>query len=360
MFNDFCYDQCGSRDNEITWCRNNLAEVTQLVKDGNKGLLPLCYIFDTFVLADIRKAVGKSMWKKFCRNKLYHNSRILRRYYVSDVDDIKNSMRFRLDGVFTFDQDTFDMLNVDLDTPITLLSHLDSIINKSEVHIRKHVLANRSLFSIKEYEVIRRIVHIAVDTSAYLDDIRETLQFNSNWSVRRMREEHDRLAVLARTRYEVKVLEERKTLAKPLALPDGLDKYKVICKDDYVAELLDTPLAYIEDGKKQFHCLGGYRGRAQSGDCFTYRINRDNELVSHVMFDDEGNIIQHYCKYNEIPDDSTRAFANTISNKVASVLNYDNIQTFKERISDYLQELNAQQQVVRPVGGLRFHDDIPF
>jgi len=154
---------------------------------------------------------------------------------------------------------------------------------------------------------IREVSLLLRDTDLLLGQINKMLNFK--WSLRRVKEEHDKaVAEINARKFSPEIFESVKEIP-----------VKEFQYSGYTAALLQSPLDIANEGAAMGHCVAGYSNNVRDGEYLVYSITKDGERSStlgiNVMIQRERkgaythptgkdtfvkdfSISQHYGKYN--------------------------------------------------------------
>lgn len=189
-----------------------------------------------------------------------------------------------------------------------MANSLPSTILKSMFRIRprelKYVYENTA-WQVKDFLLNKGRATFTQDEKSVLDMVVDTVgmaeqvgeEVNFNWSVRRMKEEHDRLT---------KVVEmqgvDYDNFNLDIYLPRRMEFHGVI------AELIETPERLLQEGIDMGHYVFSYANAIKNGRYIVYSLKDDSGYRTTLGFaiGVAGAVIdQHYGKYNSVVNDST-------------------------------------------------------
>ena len=107
---------------------------------------------------------------------------------------------------------------------------------------------------------------------------------------------HD-FAILFYTKYRKKGKEHRPYPSTPLI---EVAKKLITTPEGWELRLPKKPLDVHEWGSEMGHCIGSYAS-AHGHRCILMGLYKDGELVTNLMFNETGILVQHYGKYNRLP-----------------------------------------------------------
>jgi hypothetical protein len=254
--------------------------LVQAVKDGMDNLTPLI-AHTAKEPKELKKIVGKGVWKKLCHNSLTRNSLLV----ASDFTDCGVELRGNL-----------------LNVPSTLLksSVFKSFFGDWYVASPKIALCiariAKELRVMTDNREVRKIGHTIFDTIRMAE--MKGQSYNFKWSWNRWQQEHERLSMLINAaKYE------RDKILK--------DAYKVLPRDFSCkygeAVLLETPADVAQEGVKMRHCIASYADRCSEGKYAVYHITDKNGeestlgIVPSVTGENKlkWSLNQHYTKFNQ-------------------------------------------------------------
>lgn len=262
--------------------------ILQMYADGQQNLVP--FVLKGFLqdrsLPELRKELGKGLWKSLCNNSLSRNKLVAKRSYSTDSVAHVNSLpsSYLLSGHICAVSPSIDHFTV---------ANSKGSWSKPPAYRRGGVIANlRTLF---------------LDTRDMAGQLSQP--FNPEWSVKRMQEQHDKYVEMVNARKYSK--DEWKSVQ---GLPDKIEY------DGYAAHLVKSPYELHQEGDAMRHCVASYAQRIDKGEYLVYSL-RDSEgdrvstlgLHKQPVGDEEVWLTQqHYGKFNrrvECQKQKTLAFA---------------------------------------------------
>ncbi len=242
------------------WLLNkNWDIISQYKDDSIDHLIPLA-MYTSLGTKELKKKLGKSLWKSFCNNSFYrnkficHNAGALSLIKVdSEEYEIAYFNKYKLyndipSSIFRYHNKDFK--NISIDVALWGINILKK--NKELTHKDK----------------LRYLCDIYNDTKRMSKQLSES--FNPVWSEKRMKESHDRYTKLVQARNH----------------PDNYIEclrdipIKEYSSMGYTAKLLDTPRQISLQGQDQHHCVGSYVSNVKRGDYLVYDIKKDDKTVS--------------------------------------------------------------------------------
>jgi hypothetical protein len=228
-------------------------------------------------IGDIKKGLGKGLWKMLCRNALTRNHLIFQRAYTfigysygQGVQQLgKSGMRPK---IIRPDYSTYQPLLAALNAlPTSLLretwlferNHFDSPTELRELERRWRFLAEAGRFekSLTKRLRLRELSLLAIDTERMARRLGEP--FTYEWSSKRMHDEHQRLTkqlALAKWSYQNSPFS--------FAFP-WIERFEM---DGIVAMLLKTPYELMREGTEMRHCVGSYADLVEAGYCLIFSL----------------------------------------------------------------------------------------
>lgn len=244
------------------------AHVQRAEEDGLFHLVPAIVIFGSDPQG-IRKEVGPATWRRIASNSQTRNMRLMQRaQYINN--DVKS-----------------DFVSL-LDFPSGVLLGVQSINDESKVASR---LATR-----KTRQGYEQTFHVVRDAMRMIG-----ADFNKDWSLKRITEEHDKAVTAQRT----------KTYSDKRFAADWAWE-----RDNFRAELLTSPLAIAVEGGTQHHCVGSYWREARDGGYAVFKVT-GKERATIGAYKREGAWIldQVYGACNAPVSVSCRDFAYKVSDE---------------------------------------------
>ncbi len=215
--------------------------VDQYQKDGLDHLTPLA-MYTGKSTKELKKILGKSLWKSFCKNSFYRNKFILNHCDKNHSYKLKNYLEFLNQiptSIFRYSKSDIYFQNSFIWACETLKKK--RLLTKCNLHLRDHF-------------------NICNDTERMAKRI--GANFNFAWSDKRMNEMHNRYTIMVQTK------QHPDTFIRCLRdIP--IKEYSSI---GYTAKLLDTPLKIAVQGKTQHHCVGSYVNSVREGRYLVYDI----------------------------------------------------------------------------------------
>lgn len=297
---------------------NELLE--QCVKDGTENIIPLVALFGRDAKG-LRELFGKNPWKKIVKNSYTRNRLIfincVNRYEYEDIDEKGILKKFLFWNEFPSTLLTsryvksayapwwmFDLAFKETKQPLKAMStgrHADGGCGPT-------------------YDLIMMLM----DTKNMAHRLDQP--FDEKWSLRRFREEHQRLILLERDRQQIRRASKDKGYAEKLKI-NFKDLHKwldVVRWGDCVGTPLVNMQEVIDEGAKQGHCVGGYADYCAQGGYVVYSLEKNGvKSTLGVTFgkefrrvvNDDGTVTmeplrqryilqQHYLAYNKDVTDS--------------------------------------------------------
>lgn len=306
------------RGGKVTLCRfQNVVEMVdtldEAVQDGNKHLTPFI-AFHKETLPEIRSRYGKGLWKKLCKNSYSRNLTIIRMIEKSRFGEFHGD-----------DGESLRKLASELnEIPSTALNvkhnRGDLVAAKCIVWAKKHL--NRP-YSQKESRLATRGVEnkeftLNLVMDAYHMANQHGLFFSFDWSLRRMKDEHDRIDVEAKRinrerteRYAAEAALRKEKWAIDVVKAQNVDLSQIYPQvewelDGVTAKMLTTYDQVQKEGDEMHHCVWSYAKDAMLGCYAVVHLSGDGEesTLGVSMYEDDGVLKfaeqQHYRAYNQI------------------------------------------------------------
>lgn len=292
-----------------------MAEVLdEAVYDGNKHLTPFI-AFHKETLPEIRSRYGKGLWKKLCKNSYSRNLAIIRmmeklsyRDYNPDDD---NSVRKLVSELNEIPSTALNLRHNrgDLDAAKCIVwakKHLNRPYGqKTEGRISIQGVENKEFTFISVFDA-------CIMARQY------GLFFSFDWSLRRMKDEHDRIDIEAKRisrerteRYAAEAALRKEKWAIDVVKAQSVDLAQIYPQvewelDGVTAKLLTTYDQVQKEGDEMHHCVWSYAKDAMSGCYVVVHLSGDGEESTlGVSMREDGGVLkfseqQHYREYNQI------------------------------------------------------------
>jgi hypothetical protein len=263
------------------------------VADNQTHLLPIINATGKSA-EELRKEFGKGVWKKLCGNTFHRNNVLVNA------------------AVRHGDRELSNQITRNIDIPTTLVQagyfsrHLpDESVIQFLINSGKGYWGNRK-------ELIT-LYNTARDTILQCDRLGTT--FNPKWSIRRLKEEHDK-----NTQIE-------------LAKKYTKDTFPIFADKNYpsqfeheglVAHLLKSPYDMQMEGQKQKHCVAGYSRSVANGDYLVYSVrDKEGNTLSTIGYcantkEHPWRIQQHCAACNQQPSDECKIVSCELMKKLNS------------------------------------------
>lgn len=246
----------------------------QCVRDGTENIIPLVALFGMDAKG-LRELFGKNPWKKVVKNSYSRNRLIfincMKQPNMVGVDEYSNRVRLK----------NFNFFN---EFPSTLLTSryvtsmyapwwmFDLAFKESKQPLR---VMKKGRHEDGGCEPTYAALMMLCDTNSMA--LRLNQPFDEKWSMRRFREEHQRLTLLERDQQELRRASYDKEYAKKLKINfKDLHKWLDVVR---VGDCVGTPLLnmqeVIDEGKKQGHCVGGYAEFCAQGGYVVYSLEKN-------------------------------------------------------------------------------------
>ncbi len=247
LISKLCVSLGSYSTSKIALLNKNWDVVQQYQKDGLDHLLPLAmYIGKT--TKELKRLVGKSVWKSLCNNSFYRNKLVCSRLgECSDVNygyfkrltiasKIPSSI-YRYQGVFTVDEGSLWASNI----------------------LKKE----RRMCQPKSLDHLKYILYDTINMSRQLG-----AKFNPCWSHKTMVERHDKYSKMITAK---QYPDEFISCLRDIPVKEYHHK-------GYTAKLLNTPLKIALQGRSQHHCVASYIRSVRDGEYLVYNVvHRDTE-----------------------------------------------------------------------------------
>lgn len=210
-------------------------EFEQLHKDNLDNLAPLLIKYGG-KLQDVKQAVSKSTWKRLHHNSFHRNKLIANR--MCGYGDI------------------------------VVLQHLSSTLLYHGIGnaygVKDEQSAKWLTKNLKgKYKTGKQLVHSFLDCRLMLS--KENKEFNYNWNLEKMLEEHDKAVMRINNRkYSKDLIPSLQHIVNK-----QLDKFY---SDNFTAELVTSRFMLAEEGTEMHHCVAGYADAIERGDYLVYSI----------------------------------------------------------------------------------------
>lgn len=298
--------------------------IEQAVKDGIKHLIPIIALFKAEP-KEIKKVLGSTLWKELCKNSYSRNRLILQGIDFSRSQELHIAMIKKLQAM-----------------PSSLLKSKLNHHPYEALKLAKEELGI-SYEAMKSSREVRVILQEFFDTKRMLQD--EGMEFNPNWSYRRLKEEH---TAASRRQQEVYHNRESQRNAKYAELMkiDFSTLHAGLIPYEFDSGVKAVPLLSVKEvqseGSAMHHCVGSYANDCAQGGYVVYSLEKDGQkstlgiIVSKV--DDHKMFMfnQHYGKCNALITDKDVLIAGT------EIVKYLNT-AHKESIKDIDKEYNSAE-----------------
>ena len=283
-----------------TWDRFEYEEIAeQCKKDGIENVIPAVVKFG-MTPQELKKELGKSMWKKICNNSytknriIYHSTKNLKNACFEDFAEVP----------FTLAKSSYTYQHKD----IWKYMKNSGLPMKAFVKGKMYGYPDIAISSNKEQQQeAKKIVDIYMDTFRMSQHLNQP--FNPEWSVRRMHEEHERLMQMQRD-----ILRKQEATANSVRF-DEFQKLPVVEYNGVVATPLLTRAEVIAEGENMRHCVGGYARLCAQGTYVVYSLCKDGQCTTlgisrHKTTHEKANhafnyiLNQHYGRFNKQVNDS--------------------------------------------------------
>lgn len=282
------------------WNRFEYEEIAeQCKKDGIENVIPVVVKFG-MAPQELKKELGKSTWKKICKNSytknrlIFHSTKNLKNACFEDFVEVP----------FTLAKSSYTYWHKD----IWKYMKNSGLPMKAFVKGKMYGYPDIAISSNKEQQQeAKKIVDIYMDTFRMSQHLNQP--FNPEWSVRRMHEEHERLMQMQRD-----ILRKQEAAMNSMRF-DTFQKLPVVEYNGVVATPLLTRAEVIAEGENMRHCVGGYASLCAQGTYVVYSLCKDGQRTTlgisrHKTTHEKANhafnyiLNQHYGRFNEQVKDS--------------------------------------------------------
>lgn len=299
---------------DLYWLEN-YEVFEQLAKDNNKHLIPISALFGVKTAEELSGMFPKAEWKKICKNSYSRNHMI---YCI-----------VRVRHGSTKECVTQVIESNSLPSTILKSKQLARVLLPDDFNFMK-----QSGIAYKYWNLRLRNTKQSVEFASLWNTFRDTCRmagdlqqpFSTRWSVRRMKEEHERLIRLQITEQAKKDQEKysRKVADKhEFELP-------IISWKNTIAKPLLTYGEVVEEGARQGHCVGGYAQACVDGRYLVYSLEKEGKRstlgisVSSMDTIDGKKVFygfsQHYMAYNrQVEDEDLMDCANAVMDKLVKL-----------------------------------------
>lgn len=287
----FCPDMIKS-------CHQNIETIKQAMEDGLQNIVSFIIIFGKNP-QQLKKFLGKGLWKKLCSNSTYKN--ILISHAISWISNSNFPLVKRDFGGNSENPDNLkQVLNILLNLKtcnIRLISRsniMQYVFDNTYITILEYCYwANCNFKNLTHRKLINES-NIFIDTYNMAAKINR--RFNLKWTSEKMHKMHDIYSEeLIRREYSTETFEHFKNLS-----------LEIIC-NNFKCTLLDSSSKIATEGLKMKNCVANYCERVASGKYYLYHIEEiggtSNSTVGFRI--NENNklaIDQHYGPCNSIID----------------------------------------------------------
>lgn len=230
---------------------DNYDNIKQTCDDGLHQIVPLLIVHGG-TASDLRKTLGKSLWKRLLRQPVSRNK------YYADFITVFNK----------FHRPLFERcLSIPTTQLQTIKGHQPTFLYGEIIHCSNNPstlgLHSKKGSSFNRLTEDKRSRQIVADT--FYMARQHNVGFNSNWSTKRFEEVHQYLTRLANSRrYSESHVCDRDV--HTVEVREGNYSYKVSFTR------LTSPAEVAEEGRKQGHCVASYANRLNSDDYSVYVV----------------------------------------------------------------------------------------
>ncbi len=253
-FKRYCFSANSYRLEDVKVLHEMFDVLEQCDKDNLKNVAPICLLYKTDP-AGCKTKLGKSLWKKLCKNSYTRNLHIYKiaRKYGTEYRKPSN---------------------------INLLNQFKSKYLKRGKNLgrsRNEVVDGFCKYNlwVSNNGLTPRTVYDTEIMSRHLNE-----KFSLKWSPTKMQKMHDRYSLALQKQREEELLKKQAEHSKQWEAVERYLPCDTIELDGYVATLIKTPLELHREGEAMHHCVGSYASNVKSGDYLVYSITKDGERVS--------------------------------------------------------------------------------
>lgn len=279
-----------------TWDRFEYEEIAEQCKqDGIENVIPAVVNFG-MTPQELKKELGKSMWKKICNNSytknriIYHSTKNLKNVCFEDFVEVP----------FTLAKSGYTYLHKDI------WKYMKNSGLPMKAFVKGKMYGYPAIATEQQQEA-KKIVDIYIDTFRMSQRLNQP--FNPEWSVRRMHEEHERLMQMQRD-----ILRKQEAASNSVRF-DEFQKLPVVEHNGVAATPLLTRAEVIAEGENMRHCVGGYAMLCAQGAYVVYSLCKDGQrttlgIIRYKTTHEKANhafnyiLNQHYGRFNEQVNDS--------------------------------------------------------
>ena len=272
----------------------------QCRKDNIANLIPIVAMLGESP-ESLSKTFPPSIWKLFCKNSYTKNKAI-----ASVISHIGLSYSFMLSGMI--EDGLYELVTMPTNF-LTLYRNRFNIYNIRAIswalnltqHPIKHLLdvALRTDFCSK--------IDLYVDTSRMVNKLNQkhgfSFKFNHSWSLRRMKEEHDKFSKIL---LEIE-MKEKKHLDEIDIRALHKNAIDFTFESGVTATLLSRYSEIVHEGSVMNHCVAMFADSCINGDYLVYSLKKgDTRTTLGIEVSDSPRkykFSQHYMKYNRVVED---------------------------------------------------------
>ena len=227
--------------------------MAQCEKDGIKNILPLVAKSGLSPM-ELKKVLGKTLWKSICKNS-YTRNKQLSKYWLDgkQIDILKYRQSLRSGCMDTGPHGMGQRM-------IDEIRAFSGVKSDKEMNSNEVFLANMRFWSDTKFE------------------LRE--DFNPNWSLRRVREEHGKIIRIRNEEDDRRRAERDEKYAKLLEVNIG-DLHKglqeIIFESGVVAKPLLSLQEIKQEGRMMHHCVGTYAESSAQGNYLVWHLTKDKQ-----------------------------------------------------------------------------------
>lgn len=292
------YRLCRTTNWVPTGDRFKYLEVEELLqqcrKDGIANIIPIVAWYKKSP-QELKKLLGDKEWKSLCKNTYTRNRYLFFKAKVQPPVVWNKIPSTLLASELVYSADVYEW-----------------VIKTQELKLKEIVKGGYK---------IRLSATLYTDTKRMCNDV--GVNFNPNWSARRMKEEHERLTILHQEHRNKLRAEYDKEYAQRMKI-DFCSLHKGLEEITFDSGVVATPLVNMQqvqdEGTKMHHCVGSYAEYCARGAYLVWHLRKGAEestlgiqVIKHQDSTKQYVIQQHYGKYNsEVSDRDFVEAANTI------------------------------------------------
>ena len=258
LVSKLCFNSNGLHPGKIMLLNAHYSIIQRYLQDKQFNLIPFAHAYG-LTTRDMKKTVGKGVWKFLCSNSFTRN-KLLTIFPINALEHVHKLSS-------------------------SVLKHMpirNYPCNFDALYFADSTLRKQKCLYDKEKFI--RLTHLFSDTYRLCN--RFGITFNPLWSEKRMEQEHNKLLKL-----------DLKTKIKNIDLKYNLRKNIVMKYKDFTATPVTSPLELHELGIQQHHCVFSYNDRIVAGRYMVYKVEKDSNVISTIgitVNQDRFILHQHY------------------------------------------------------------------